>query len=646
MVTAIFERWRMTIRAQQRYIDYGALGLVIVGFTACSFDEAPLYSTPGTTQILDSGAPGSIQGPSTADQPQDPSVIAPGPVLADAGVASPGVDLDDDAAVASDAGVVSAPDAAVTFDCTTSADRYTAIAQTTCAECHGPTSIGSGGFSTVVDIPSLISSGKVIPGNPLSSPLFLDVSNGSMPPPGHMPRPAAQDIETVRGWISCGAPGVGAPVCQTDCSSFVDIGARLNYMVSDLAAQDSEDTRRDIRYLDLTHYANSGASARQIALYRDALSYAMNTLSRSALIVPPQAIDPQQLVYRIRLSDYGWTPANWEQVASVYPYGVTYDPDSRSFPIDDSLLGRLRDQTATQTPYVQGDWFFSHVVRPPLYYDLLGVPATLRALELQLGVDISGNIATQNVARAGFQDSGPSHFNRVIERHALSNDRGVLWLTYDFDAGSGFSNIITHPLDFRPTSSEILFSLANGLHGYMIVDARGLRLDKAPNGSVQDAHANDLAIESGISCINCHAQTGVNVKYDEVHTQGTLTTSVETTNAIVALYKDDPTLDALYGADRARYQAALTATGMKVFTEGSAHALDDGYVELMTAKQIAGVLGITEQQLLAAINASPGIFPAEALSLRAPGSKLSRDRFDAVFAQFVTPLGLGVPSGK
>jgi hypothetical protein len=147
--------------------------------------------------------------------------------------------------------------------------------------------------------------------------------------------------------------------------------------------------------------------------------------------------------------------------------------------------------------------------------------------------------------------------------------------------------------------------------------------------------------------MNCHAQTGVNPKYDEVHTAATVTTvDLATTNAILAIYKDNPTLDTLYTQDRSRYQAALTATGMRTFTEGSAHELDDAFTGLLNSRQIAGVLGITDKQLRDAIMASPGIFPAEALALRAPGSTIPRDRFDTLFPQLVTSLGLGTPQGQ
>jgi serine/threonine-protein kinase len=323
---------------------------------------------------------------------------------------------------------------------------------------------------------------------------------------------------------------------------------------------------------------------------------------------------------------------------------VSYDPNSRNFPVDEGVLASIRSQTGTDTPYIQADWFFSHAARPPLYYDLLGVPANLQQLQAQLDFDLGADITEQQVARAGFTDSGPSHYNRVIERHALSNHRGVVWLTYDFDAGSGFSDILTHPLDFRQTSSELLFSLPNGLHAYMSLDAQGGRIDKAPTAAVQDARSSDLAIEPSLSCINCHAQTGVIARHDQVRQATILTTTdVAMTNAVLALYKDDATIDALFAEDRTRYQTALSALKMQAFTEGSPHDLDDGFSSLLSSRDVAGVLGIQEQQLFDVINASPGVFSPEVLALRVATNKIPRDAFESQFAALVSALGLGVP---
>jgi hypothetical protein len=112
---------------------------------------------------------------------------------------------------------------------------------------------------------------------------------------------------------------------------------------------------------------------------------------------------------------------------------------------------------------------------------------------------------------------------------------------------------------------------------------------------------------------------------------------------VLALYRDDATLDTLFTTDRARYQTALTGAKLATFTTGSAHALDDAYQSFLTSKDVAGVLGLREAQLLEQLNASPGLYPSDVLALRTPGRTIQRAVFDSEVAQVVDGLGLGTP---
>jgi mono/diheme cytochrome c family protein len=533
-------------------------------------------------------------------------------------------------------------DAGATGACAQSAQRWLEIARANCAACHGPNSPGRAGFSSVLDVGALIASGKVVPGAPDASPLYLKLSSGQMPPPARTQRPSPADIADVKSWIECGAPVPDGARCEAQCTSFVDIDARLDLMHKDVLALATPEERTDVRYLDLSNYANAGHGDAAIELYRGALSYLVNSLSNGPKIAPPQVIDAQGLLFRIRLSDYGWSAATWERIAADYPYRLRYDPSSRAFPHDEGVAEALRARTGTATPYLQADWFFSHASRPPLYYDILAMPADLTQLQSQLALSIQGNIDGLRAARAGFADSGPSRYNRVIERHTISEERGGLWLTYDFSAGSGNSNVLTHPLDFLATSNEILFNLPNGLQAYMITNAQGQRLDKAPNGAVQDPLAPDLAIEAGISCISCHADQGILARDDEVRVRTPLsTTDLGVLERVYGLYVEKPTLDEWFAEDKARYLAARTATRPRSFADGSAHKLNDAYRGLMKTADVAGALGIEERALTASIDATPRVFPPEIAALRSGAEGLARDAFEAVFVSLAAALGLG-----
>src|SRR3954454_22042511 len=103
------------------------------------------------------------------------------------------------------------------------------------------------------------------------------------------------------------------------------------------------------------------------------------------------------------------------------------------------------------------------------------MPTIDRTLERQVQVDVLANIQEETAARAGFNDSGVSRNNRLIERHETSY--GAYWKTYDFAANDGEQNLFERPLgpgsddrSFRHAGSEIIFSLSNGLQGYMLVN--------------------------------------------------------------------------------------------------------------------------------------------------------------------------------
>ena len=132
-------------------------------------------------------------------------------------------------------------------------------------------------------------------------------------------------------------------------------------------------------------------------------------------------------------------------------------------------------------PSVHIDWFIATASTPPLYHELLSLPLTDRDLETRLEVDVARNITNApgvRVWRAGFNNSGVSTNNRVVERH--TSRYGAYWKSYDFAGSVGAQNILTHPLNFTHDGGEVIFNLPNGLQGYYLANASGFRLDDAP----------------------------------------------------------------------------------------------------------------------------------------------------------------------
>ncbi|MET0388930.1 MAG: hypothetical protein ABW321_23355 [Polyangiales bacterium] len=524
--------------------------------------------------------------------------------------------------------------------CDTAPQRAQATVQNYCGNCHSNPASAQGGFSSVLDVPALIASNKIVANQPEMSLLLTRMRNGSMPPDSVQRRPGAADIALLEEWINCGAQdwnGQAEPAYQ-----FVGIDNRLRTVLDDLRSFPNPVDRERARYIDLSNLANSGTSAEQIQVYREAISFLVNSLSRGRTVIAPTAVDQDQLIFRIDLRDYLWDATTWNQLEDIYPYAVIYDQDSRLFPFDEVTSEQIREETNTQIPIIQADWFISHASRPPLYHTLLNLPDTLPGLEAQLGVDVEQNIATEQVLRSGFANAGPSQNNRVIERHELGGNRGALWLSYDFANNLDAKNIFANPLDFEEDGGEMIFNLENGLQGYFIADAAGNRLDKAPNTVVQDPASRDGAVENGLSCMNCHQEDGQLPKYDEVRDfQLNAGVDAEEIEQVLALYVTRQELQAAFDKDQNRYRTARSALKIEKLTNTTMHQLDDTHLGIVNLNGVAGACGITVDQLKRAIDATPQAFPPEITTLRTTNGGIQRDAFEAAFDATIKALGVG-----
>jgi mono/diheme cytochrome c family protein len=526
--------------------------------------------------------------------------------------------------------------------CRVSTENAKRLLESSCASCHGGGAASQGGFNTVLDINAMIDTGKIVPEKPESSTIYAVLKSGVMPPRDVSDRPSSEDIAYVHDWIECGAPSqaraAGAP-------TFVDVDERLETMLTDLESFDDSE-RPDIRYIDLYNLANAGYSEKDLDVYRDAVSFLLNSLSQGLRVVAPQRVDDRGLMFRVELDDYGWTADTWRTLVADYPYAVIYDEDSELFPYDERSSQEIREETAEVIPYIQADWFIAHAVRPPLYYDVLGLPSSLAGLEADLGLDISDNIADEQVHRAGFRDAGDSQNDRVIERHDLGGGQGTLWISYDFEDGIGTNDVFAHPLDFDADAMNIAFSLPNGMQAYFAADGEGQRLNKADNGIVQDPLSRDGAQEAGLSCFSCHGDQGIMAHADGVRESFKLSgVGGDTLQTVLALYPEAEEMQALFDEDAALYTGARAQAVNDALDESTMHTIDDRHLDALGILEVASVLGIKQEELERSLEGDPGRFPASIRALIADGGVVKRDSLDAVFADVVRALFLGEPVG-
>ena len=509
-------------------------------------------------------------------------------------------------------------------------DAY-AIFEQSCFICHGPA--GSFKESLLIDHNTLIQNGTVIPGNPNTSELYnrLVATDTTKRMPLGQPQLPTQSIDTIRNWILVGAPDWAA----TSSTDFISPGEMLNTIETHLMSLPSFD-RAFARYFTMTHLYNAGETAQVLEGYRNGLSKLVNSLSWGIEVINPQPIDPQQTIFYIDLRHYEWDVNDgWTQIEGVYPYHIAFDA-----PTETALreqLGRLQTEMSCDVPSIYIDWFVATASLPPLYHDLLSLPLTDRELETRLEVDVVRNLLNApgvRVRRAGFNDSGVSNNNRVVERH--TSRYGAYWKSYDFAGSVGTQNIFTHPLAFTHDGGEVVFNLPNGLQGYYLANASGFRLDAAPINIVSNPAASDPTVRNGLSCMGCHTE-GMKIFEDEVRPVIESNTNPAYDKAqALRLYVEQSKMDTLLGEDMERYRVALTKTGGAVDDIepiSRFHEVFQGPVDVAYA---AAVVGLETEAFLNKIKENVGLQNLGLLVLESGSMK--RDAWTSSFGDIVFAL--------
>lgn len=516
----------------------------------------------------------------------------------------------------------------------TLAQKARQVLKAHCSRCHGDNGSHKGGMDFILDRDRLVVRNKLVPGDPARSAVYQRTAAGEMPPEGAKPRPGAADIAVLKQWIEAGAPSTEAAPAARPLITEADL---LYFMLADLKATEPRH-RRFIRYFSFHNLVNAGAGTAALQRYHHALSKLVNSLSWHPRVTVPRTLDPAGSLVRIDLRDYQWTASQWNRVVALYPYTIP----SRS-----AWFRAVAAATATELPYLRADWFVATASQPPLYHDLLQLPTTDRDLERQLRVDVPLDIQEDRVVRAGFNGSGVARNNRLLERH--DGAFGAYWRSYDFADNTGRQNLFEHPLGpfaggngFEHSGGEIIFNLPNGLQAYLLVDANGRRLDRAPLEIVSDPKRPDRAVTNGLSCMSCHFQ-GLIHKADQVRAHVEKNSQVfgrEEAAVVRAQYVAEDRFKALLDEDAERFRKALARTGAPAGEPEPIVTLAlryEGEVDLPAA---AGELGLTPGQFRERLNRSPALGRLLG-ALQAPGGTVQRQVFQTAFPDLVREFGLG-----
>ena len=403
-----------------------------------------------------------------------------------------------------------------------------------------------------------------------------------MPPESARKRPSEEELAIVKQWIEAGAPA------RTDSTrALIKEQDVLTKIRDHLYRMRSED-RPHQRFLTLTHlHNNPSVSDADLRLYRAALSKLLNSVSRRGTLVIPKLIDQgsQGVIFTIDLREFGWTTEVWQTAIQGYPYGVQWrdaDVDELDKDINRMLGGDIQGDGISS---IRADWFLHTASRGTPYETLLGLPTTIQELENdRLGVDITADFRNGQLMRAGFAGSGVSRNNRLVDRHTGENTK-YYYRSYDFGKSFGKAILSRFPLGptfdgnefsefaFEHDGGEVIFSMPNGMQGYMLINNEGDRLAEAPIQIVRDISegSGSPVIVNGISCMGCHKRGLIDYE-DSVRAAKVMQGSPLT--KLVSIYAEKPDLERVLYADRKNFLNALEQAMSPFLVEGEDYGED------------------------------------------------------------------------
>ena len=524
------------------------------------------------------------------------------------------------------------------------------IFEKNCTACHGSGSAGEAGFDVVDNLNALVTRGYVVPGNPLASKLFNRVTSGSMPPAGVESRPNQGEISVIQKWIELGAPDD----LQDRASRPILSNEKLyQLMLGDLLSV-SKENRPFTRYVTFHPVANAVGndgrsifSDEEIKIHRKGFVKLINSVSYNYdIVIPADVAGSDGAIMRINLRDYAISTSVWDEVVKGDPYRVDFSFSARS---------QIIQQINTQSPEVRADWFAFVASVPPFYHQFLSLPLQLADLERQLQININDDIVNNRVHRIGFNRSGVSNFNRIIERHELPAKGGAFWISYDFGGTvNAGKNIFAQPLGplgpfdseqaFLHDGGEMIWNLPNGLQAYLLTNSAGRRLDVGPINIVSDPKRPDRQVINGLSCMQCHAE-GIKQKDDEIR-QVVLENRDnygKDAGRILELYHDKEANDRVTDADQKRFAAALAKMEINPQDTEPTLAIQKHFENEVSGPLAAAEFGMPFAEMARRLRAIPDGelrgMKRDLAALLIRGGTVKRDIFALHFARASDALG-------
>jgi hypothetical protein len=469
-----------------------------------------------------------------------------------------------------------------------------------CGECHSG-DMTLGGVDYVLDLSRMIEVGEIVPGSSATSPLVARLKDGSMPPAGTRERPTEGEIALIAQFIDELA---ATPAAACEALPFVGTDALYAAMLADISTQSVGD-RPFVRYVGVTYSSNAGVCGAALQRQRQALFKLINSVSTQPAISVPQAIDADQLIYRIDIRDYGWNrPMDLEDdgvldfddgwaaiVDGAGPYAVEFEGAQA-----DALKARAR----ANVPFLPANAFVQAATAGDVYYALIGSRANIFDTVTRLGIDFEGSFFDGGLSRAGFEMAGTNRAEGVVTRlgQGVLENRSYWALQIETDRFNS-SSVFDDPLNDY-FGQQFIFNLPNGLQAYYVANYNGDRLGEIALGCVGACDTPPENVNSA-GCHGCHGNGIVPVR-DVIRDYVTSNRPFfdnESFAAIQKHYLPESEFTELINQDSELHVAATEAAGVPRGTPDPISRVFFQFQEAeLTLARAAAELGVTAEQLL------------------------------------------------
>jgi hypothetical protein len=174
-----------------------------------------------------------------------------------------------------------------------------------------------------------------------------------------------------------------------------------------------------------------------------------------------------------------------------------------------------KDDTQTAFPIMFADQMMDVAIIGNLYYAIIDVDVNQPLADFilnELQIDLVANLEDEESIRAGTTKSRISRQDRLVQRDDIEVRGGALWQSFDFEDDANES-IFEDPFGFAAGGTEAIFTLPNGMLGFIIADANDVIVEDSD--ILLDTNQNNFRAITSISCSNCHASGFIPV-VDEV----------------------------------------------------------------------------------------------------------------------------------